>query len=422
MYLLLNSLSVSATTANSNYIIPESAYISGVYGYAQSYVLSCESRSAADLLKYWGINVSETTFFNSLPSSDNPNKGFVGNVNGAWGNIPPNSYGVHASPVAQNLRYYGLDAGAQYGYSYDELKHQIAAGNPVIVWVIGDVWSGTPVSYTSSDGEISTVARYEHSMILIGYDANYVYLVNASNGANETHSISNFLNSWAVLGFQAVIADLDESSQPHTPSNESETDIDSGTYIVRPGDYLTKLAQIWGVRWQDIAVLNNISYPYILHTGQILKTRIIDGPPPAIPTNTPIPAPTQVPDEEPKSSQGTYTVQKGDYLSLIARKLNINWVDIAKLNNMQWPYTLYSGNILKLPGNTNSPLPEEPIPTNTPDSGSPPPTSGISYTIQKGDYLVQLGRDFGFSWIEVATINNIFYPYIVYPGQVIKLP
>jgi LysM repeat protein len=42
--------------------------------------------------------------------------------------------------------------------------------------------------------------------------------------------------------------------------------------------------------------------------------------------------------------------------------------------------------------------------------------------VQKGDYLVALGRKFGVPWQTLASLNGIGYPYIIYPGQVLKIP
>jgi len=127
--------------------IPDQAYVSGVAGHAQQYSLSCESRSAADWAAYWGIKIDETEFLNRLPRSDNPDEGFVGYPNDPWGYIPPASYGVHADPVAATLRAYGLDAHAGTGLSWDEVRGEVAAGRPVIVWVIGQIWAGTAREY-----------------------------------------------------------------------------------------------------------------------------------------------------------------------------------------------------------------------------------------------------------------------------------
>lgn len=185
--------------------IPSSADISGIVGYAQNHNLSCEARSAVDWARYYGVSISEASFLDQLPSSDNPETGFVGNIDDPTGQIPPNSYGVHASPVAKVLQGYGLDAIARKGYSFDDLKLQVANGDPVIVWVIGNVWSGYPVSYTTSNGDTVTVVHNEHTAIVVGYDEYGVTLLD--NQYVYWRSNSAFLDSWSVLGNMAITAD-----------------------------------------------------------------------------------------------------------------------------------------------------------------------------------------------------------------------
>ncbi len=184
--------------------LPASASISGVVGYAQSYSLTCESRSAVDWARYFGKSIKEMDFQADLPVSDNPEIGFVGPIDGLTGQIPPYPYGVHAGPVASLLRDYGLEATAVKGYSFEKLKKQIANGNPVIVWVVGNVWYGEPVNYTASDGSTVTVAHFEHTAIVIGYDEWGVTLVD--NDLVYWRKTSTFLDSWGVLGNMAIIA------------------------------------------------------------------------------------------------------------------------------------------------------------------------------------------------------------------------
>ncbi len=121
---------------------------------------------------------------------------------GAEGQLPPNSYGVHAEPIASILREYGVSATARKGMTYYEIKQQIASGNPVIAWVIGNVWNGSPVSYTSESGNTTTVARYEHTVIVIGYDEYGVTVVDGS--MVYWRSKASFLNSFSVLGNMAI--------------------------------------------------------------------------------------------------------------------------------------------------------------------------------------------------------------------------
>lgn len=184
--------------------IPSQAIINNVTGKAQALPLDCESRSAVDWANYFGRSINEIGFFNNLPESDNPDVGFVGNVYGQWGQTPPNAYGVHAEPIAALLRQYGLQAYAHRPLSWNELRAEIAAGRPVIVWIIGSITNGIPVYYTPSDGLSTIVASYEHTVIVTGYTQNLVYYL---NGATiYSRSVSQFLDSWSALGNMAVTA------------------------------------------------------------------------------------------------------------------------------------------------------------------------------------------------------------------------
>jgi subtilisin-like proprotein convertase family protein/uncharacterized protein YvpB len=189
--------------------LPPSASISGMSGQDQQLKLDCESRSAVDWARPFGFNIDEIDFLNHLPKSDDPNIGFVGNPNGNWGNIPPNDYGVFAPPVANLLHTYGLKASSYKSLNWDDLRAEIASGHPVIVWIIGDnfrnIVNGTPHFYTaSSTGNTTIVAPYEHTVILVGYSSSSVTVLNGARLMEV--SLSQFLDSWSVLDFMAVLA------------------------------------------------------------------------------------------------------------------------------------------------------------------------------------------------------------------------
>ena len=182
--------------------IPASARIWNISGRTQSLPLDCEARSAVDWAAYFGARLGEIEFFDRLPASDNPEKGFVGSVYGAWGQIPPHPYGVHAGPVAALLRVYGVAATAQRGTSWEAARAEIAAGRPVIVWITGHVSDGRAVWYTASDGDKTLVAPYEHTVIAIGYTPTTVTVLDG--GQVYARSLSLFLRSWGVLGNLAI--------------------------------------------------------------------------------------------------------------------------------------------------------------------------------------------------------------------------
>lgn len=280
--------------------MPERAIISGLQGNAQRLNLSCESRSAVDWAAYWGVSIGEKQFLKNLPRSDNPDEGFVGNPSGVWGNIPPLSYGVHAEPVAKLLRDYGLAAEARRKMEWDELRTEIVAGRPVIVWVIGQMWKGSPVKYKAADGRKTTVAPYEHTMILYGYDRNNVHVFDAYTGSRQTYPIQTFLASWGTLGRMAIVGGNKEPAQSAPEPEAQEQNAintilqvylpgvfkpDDGwyerirkpeipeTYLVVRGDYLMEISRRFGVHWQTLAKLNGMHYPFYLYPGQILQLK-----------------------------------------------------------------------------------------------------------------------------------------------------
>ena len=183
---------------------PESAYVPGVVGHRQERPLSCEARSAVDLAAFWGVAVSEEAFFATLPRSDNPHSGFVGDVDDPPGSLPPGGYGVYASPVATALRRYGLDAHAHRWFGLDLLKEELAAGRPVIIWATYRMLQPEIASWTAADGTVSIVVQWEHTFIAVGYDADGLYLIDAYDGRTHYYPFSLFLPAWMQLNEMAV--------------------------------------------------------------------------------------------------------------------------------------------------------------------------------------------------------------------------
>jgi LysM repeat protein len=63
-------------------------------------------------------------------------------------------------------------------------------------------------------------------------------------------------------------------------------------------------------------------------------------------------------------------------------------------------------------------------PTHTPTATAPAtsPQPGTTYTVKAGDRLFSIGRQFGVNPYSIAQANNILPPYIIRPGQVLKIP
>ncbi len=193
----------STPTPVPAFSFPPSFYITGISGHSQVYKLGCEASAAVDWANYFGVHFYEFDFQVGLPLSDNPDYGYVGDVNSVWGQIPPYAYGVHADPVAELLVRYGLPAVSVKNYSLDALKHKLSESKPVIAWVIGNMEYSEPVHYIDSQGRESLVAPYEHVVILTGYSEESIRYM--TNGAFYDVPTQVFLTSWGVLGNMAVI-------------------------------------------------------------------------------------------------------------------------------------------------------------------------------------------------------------------------
>jgi uncharacterized protein YvpB/LysM repeat protein len=321
---------------------------------------------------FWGIDIGEAEFLQSLPRSDNPEAGFVGNPYDAWGNLPPSGYGVHAGPVAETLQSFGLVAEGHHDLGWDDLRREIEAGRPVMVWVIGQMWGGKPVEYEAPDGSTSTVAAFEHTMILTGYSPDAVQVVDAYTGNYQSYRLSTFLKSWAVLGNMAVFAS-DEGSD-HESSLVADTHAES--YTVLSGDFLVALAKSFGTTWQELAQLNSIGYPYTIFPGQVLK----------------------LPGGEAHETE----LQSESELEAVNRPAPVKVVNFqARMPIIQRNHTAQSARAEK--------------------PASEQPETALIVVVRSSTTLVSFSKSIGVDWHVLVELNNLQPPYMLHPGQVLKL-
>lgn len=97
--------------------------------------------------------------------------------------------------------------------------------------------------------------------------------------------------------------------------------------------------------------------------------------------------------------QGVYVVVPGDTLSGIATRLKVGtWQDLARVNALRSPYTIFIGQALLLPW--------------------------FEYTVRSGDTLSKIVMNYGqgVTTIQVQEFNGIVDANKIYPGQVIRIP
>jgi len=133
--------------------------------------------------------------------------------------------------------------------------------------------------------------------------------------------------------------------------------------------------------------------------GQLVAFSVLPTPtlpvPTAIPTAIPTAAPTPVP-----SSGFYYTVRPGDTLYSIARRFGTTAQAIVQANGILNPNQIFSGQVFWIP------------------SGSGGPTDPTTYYIvQRGDTLYSIARRFGTTYLALAALNGLRYPYTIYVGQ-----
>jgi uncharacterized protein YvpB len=173
----------------------------------------CEVTSLAMLLQYAGVSVDKMTLANeitTIPFRDsnglngNPNDGFVGDIY----SFDNPGYGVYHAPIAALAEIYLpgriIDLS---GGTIDSVYNMIANGSPV--WVITNSrFSQLPESefttWQTSSGEIQITYR-EHSVLVVGYDENNVYLNDPL--AEQPYTAvprDSFEESWIQMGKQAI--------------------------------------------------------------------------------------------------------------------------------------------------------------------------------------------------------------------------
>jgi nucleoid-associated protein YgaU len=138
-------------------------------------------------------------------------------------------------------------------------------------------------------------------------------------------------------------------------------------------------------------------------------------------------SPNATSEKQSSAGEKEYTVEAGDNLWSIAEReygSGYNWVDIASSNNLADPNLISEG--------TNLTIPDVPKKTedaqDTLDSQDQSNFTSIatnSYTVNEGDCLWNIAvRAYGdgYRWTEIAAVNNLANPDLIYSGDTIKIP
>ncbi|WLR55508.1 C39 family peptidase [Mesobacillus subterraneus] len=134
----------------------------------------------------------------------NPNYGFVGDMY----SFSKPGFGVFNGPIEELANQYMPNRVVNLtGQSFDEVLNYVSAGHPV--WVITTSWfKPVPDQYWQTwhtpQGQIRITMK-EHSVLITGYDAKYVYFNDPLDGKkNKAVPLSQFIGGWKQYGSQAI--------------------------------------------------------------------------------------------------------------------------------------------------------------------------------------------------------------------------
>lgn len=165
------------------------------------------------------------------------------------------------------------------------------------------------------------------------------------------------------------------------------------TYVVVPGDNLSRIAARYGISVQSLAAANNIWNPNHIYVGQVLTIPTGGYYPPAPPVYQPQTPPSY-------GLVAYYTVRPGDTLASIARWYGTTWSSIASANGIYNPNHIYAGQVLAIP--------RQPTVYN--------------YYVRYGDTLAAIAARYGTTWPAIAGYNNLYNPNHIWAGMHLRIP
>ncbi len=157
-------------------------------------------------------------------------------------------------------------------------------------------------------------------------------------------------------------------------------------------------------------------------------------------TSTPRPAGTRAPIGGAFSADFPNTllhiVRRGDTVGRLAVLYGSSIDSIAQANGLDDRFLIYVGEELSIPVRIPPPVTTTPTPTLTPSNTpmptatieagiipvQPPPTSGNTYQVQRGDTLGRIATRFNTTIEAIAQLNGITNPNRIFVGQVLIIP
>ncbi len=128
---------------------------------------------------------------------------------------------------------------------------------------------------------------------------------------------------------------------PYPPNLTGPTNGGIGTYIVQPGDDLSKIASLYRTTPWALAKLNGILNPNLIRIGQVL---VVPGPGNNVGPGGGVPPPPQ-----PPPMQRTHVIRFGETLYSISIHYGVPLDALMRINGIINPSLIYVGQVLRIP-------------------------------------------------------------------------
>ncbi len=227
---------------------------------------------------------------------------------------------------------------------------------------------------------------------------------------------------------QKPVAEAPKPTAPAAPAAEPAMDL--AKYQIQEGDTISEIARKLGVPRAELMEANSLREGQQIYIGDEL---LVPQPKPAaadkaIAKNSTPAAKPATPEKKPApatpSTSGTYVVKSGDTLTKIARQHGISVASLKTANNLKSDL-INGGQKLKIPGAGGAPADKEEATVANADEIDkllrPDESYGV-YTVERGDTLYSLARDFFTSASEIQRLNRLGNSTTLKPGQDLVVP
>lgn len=196
-----------------------------------------------------------------------------------------------------------------------------------------------------------------------------------------------------------------------TPQRSITSNISQKIHTVEQGQSLYSISRKYNTSPQAILKENGLPGDAPIYIGQALKIPSLSAN--SVKTPQPITKPkTTTVTQENNPSPQLYTVQQGDTLYQISRKVGLSPQQILALNGLDGSTPIHIGQNLKVKG-------VPPRKTTLTTSSS---TTEKTHSVQRGESLYAIGKKYGCSPAEILAANGLAIDATLYVGQSLKIP